>query len=149
MHEADINTIKTFLTEMATQDNRGTASPFYFVIRSKKHQLVPIDCGEKATFSYRGEMYSSEEEIRDIFGEDKVAADAAVSEAEEFGLKEYWEEHCMFLTESDAKSHLNKNHYHYSDDAHIYVKHCWRAPAIKDFFESLNRHFEIKKVDNS
>lgn len=139
--------IKRFLTEMATQDNRATASPFYYVIRSKRYRLVPRDHGDKSVFVYDGEQYDSEKELRAIFGDDKEEADDAVLEAEEFGLEGYWEEHGMFLTESDAKAHLEVNHYHYSNDAHTYVKHCWRAPQMKAFFEALNRHFNIAREE--
>lgn len=36
----------------------------------------------------------------------------------------------MFLTEKDAREHLEKNYYHYSDDAHTYCMCAWRSPVV-------------------
>jgi len=49
----------------------------------------------------------------------------------------------MFLTEKDAKEHLSRNNYHYSDWAHTYVKHAWRADYLEEFFKALFKHFNI------
>ena len=49
----------------------------------------------------------------------------------------------MFLTETDAKRHLELNHYHYSPDAHTYVKHVWRAPRTEAFLRALFDYFGI------
>jgi len=56
-----------------------------------------------------------------------------------------WEERGMFLTETDAKNHLKANYYHYSEDAHTYVKHSWRAPDLKKFFQALYKYFSLEK----
>ena len=50
--------------------------------------------------------------------------------------QEWREEHCFF-TEEEAEWHLKANHYHYSKDAHTYVKHFWRAPDVEKFFKSV------------
>ena len=50
----------------------------------------------------------------------------------------------MFLTETDAKKHLEHNHYHYSENAHTFIKHVWRAPELEAFFEALFSHFEVE-----
>ena len=54
-----------------------------------------------------------------------------------------WIEKGMFLTEKDAKDHLRLNHYHYSSDAHTYIKHAWRASDLERFFIELFNHFDI------
>lgn len=43
----------------------------------------------------------------------------------------------MFLTEKDAREHLEKNHYHYSDDAHTYCMHAWRSPVVERLWKIL------------
>ena len=47
-------------------------------------------------------------------------------------------EHSCFFTETDANRHLKENHYRYSSDAYVYLKHIWRAPEMDKFFEALN-----------
>ena len=43
----------------------------------------------------------------------------------------------MFLTEKAAREHLEKNDYHYSDDAHTYCMHAWRSPDVKRLWKIL------------
>lgn len=43
----------------------------------------------------------------------------------------------MFLVKEEAKSHLEKNHYHYSSKAHTYAMTAWRAPKVKRLIEIL------------
>lgn len=43
----------------------------------------------------------------------------------------------MFLTEKDAREHLEENYYHYSDDAHTYCMHAWRSPVVERLWKIL------------
>ena len=36
----------------------------------------------------------------------------------------------MFLTEKEAREHLEQNHHHYSKDAHTYCMRAWRSPEV-------------------
>lgn len=36
----------------------------------------------------------------------------------------------MFMTEKEAREHLEQNHYHYSADAHTYCMSAWRSPEV-------------------
>lgn len=44
----------------------------------------------------------------------------------------------MFLTKEEAKSHIKKNHYHYSDKAHTYAMTAWRAPKVEKLLRILS-----------
>lgn len=43
----------------------------------------------------------------------------------------------MFLTEKDARQHLEANHYHYSDDAHTYCMSAWRSLVVERLWKIL------------
>lgn len=43
----------------------------------------------------------------------------------------------MFLTEKEAREHLERNHYHYSDDAHTYCVSAWRSPEVERLWKVL------------
>lgn len=43
----------------------------------------------------------------------------------------------MFLTEKEAREHLERNHYHYSPDAHTYCMSAWRAPEVERLWKIL------------
>lgn len=44
----------------------------------------------------------------------------------------------MFLTKEEAKSHLERNHYHYTSKAHTYAMTSWRAPKVERLIKILN-----------
>lgn len=43
----------------------------------------------------------------------------------------------MFLTEKEAREHLEANYYHYSKDAHTYCMTAWRAPDVERLWKIL------------
>lgn len=43
----------------------------------------------------------------------------------------------MFLTEKAAREHLQRNDYHYSDDAHTYCMCSWRSPDVERLWKIL------------
>lgn len=43
----------------------------------------------------------------------------------------------MFLTEKEAREHLERNHYHYSEDAHTYCMCAWRSPEVEKLWKIL------------
>jgi len=156
------DSIKEFLTKMAQQNNRCTAAPYFYVIRTSKKVPAYSGCGEFIEYydpEDPEEIYDSIEGYITKQKEYQEYDDMLEIEKEEFDIKmedaEYelekvelnyeWEEKGMFLTETDAKNHLESNYYHYSKDAHTYVKHSWRAPELKTFFQDLFEYFEIEK----
>jgi hypothetical protein len=138
--------IKAFLTKMKTQDNRATALPIFYVIRSKVSDSAPLDACDSEIYIWKDETYDTVEELIEECKESEYTEEEieqAKDEAELRGVKYRWEEHGMFLTETDAEEHLRRNHYHYSKDAHTYVKHAWRAPELESFFNDLFKYFGV------
>lgn len=43
----------------------------------------------------------------------------------------------MFLTEKEAREHLERNYYHYSDDARTYCMCAWRSPEVERLWKIL------------
>lgn len=43
----------------------------------------------------------------------------------------------MFLTEKEAREHLKRNYYHYSEDAHTYCMVAWRSPEVEKLWKIL------------
>lgn len=139
--------IKTFLTKMATQDNRSTAHPFFYVIRTKVEDHAPIENCDRTRFYWQDSSYDSLDEISGYCKKmdySDIETQQAIAEAQEYGIKDRWVNRGMFLTEDDAESHLKLNHYHYSPDAHSYVEHAWRAPELSGFFKALFEYFNIE-----
>lgn len=140
--------IKTFLQKMIDQDNRCTAFPYFYVIRTEKEVDCDLDSAENTKVYWQGDTYDSMEEIEKYCKENEYTKEQtreALREAHEYGVRKVWEKKGMFLTETDAENHLKLNHYHYSDNAHTFVDHAWRAPELESFFKNLFEHFNIQK----
>jgi hypothetical protein len=149
MSEVNKDIIKSFLTKMATQDNRSTASLFYYVIRTEVEvRDIPEYCEESRYHDPEDceESYKSPEECRlklkeHEFFDDEI--EKIVNRLEETGVRKEWKHKGMFLTETDAENHLKSNSYHYSDNAHTYVHHAWRAPELQTFFKALFQEYKV------
>lgn len=141
--------IKQFLQKMVYQDNRATAFPFFYVIRTEVEDSAPLESCDFTRWYWQDSTFDTFEEFKKYLNEnclDDAEKRTALDEVIKYGIKKRWENRGMFLTETDAKEHLRLNHYHYSHNAHDYVCHAWRAPELKEFFENLMNHFEIKKA---
>lgn len=139
--------ITEFLNQMATQDRRGTASPFYYTIRTKKKEYRPSGYGDETVFRCDDNEYESETAAaRALFanGCSKSAVREYLKEGEEFTIEWVWVNQGVFFTETDATNHLIRNRHHYSKDAHTYVDHAWRAPELTEFIQALFKHFNIE-----
>lgn len=153
--------IKQFMAEIKEQDNRCTALPYFYVIRSAKWIPSYRDGeGERETYCRKDDYenhfsVTSDEEAIEEYKEandddekilnmcDEEILELIEEEYDRYSEVQTWEEHGCFFTESDAKSHLKLNNYHYSNNAHTYVKHCWRSPQMKKLFESLGTIVDI------
>lgn len=156
-----------FIKEYFEQDNCGTAYPIYFVIRDIDWQACyHFEDADRYLCIYDTEEIASGKDLEELFAAiDKDHSDLpfpeswdkediklwgySEAEAEQFaekysdygcyilGQKKCYTEKNMFLLKSEAEDHLKANHYHYSNKAHVYCKHAWRAPRQDKFFESL------------
>lgn len=147
MSQTNKEAIVKFLTQMAQQDNRSTAAPYFYVIRTKIKRYVPDGSGEDTDFVIDGVVYDSEDDARKSlkeYGEDPDRIKKLIASGKRYDYKMDWEHKGMFLTESDAEMHLKRNNYHYSSDAHTYIDHAWRAPELEAFFVALFKEFNIE-----
>lgn len=146
--------IKSFLTKMKDQDNRSTAFPYFYVIRSSKLIITDSDYSYDEVKYYHSEYddltWDTEEDFIEYLRHDLSEApyseayiELEVSKLKKLYFIKTWEEHGLFLTEEDAENHLRSNNYHYSKDAHTYVKHAWRAPELENFLNNLMEYFRI------
>lgn len=133
--------LKVFMNKVATQDNRATAFPYFYVIKNRRiSKIIPYDGEGNALYREEESLFKSKQEFEDsLLGEgcskeeiierkNNLEKVSAIIEEVDEGL---------FFTEEAAKSHLAQNHYHYSEDAYVYLKHAWRCPEMKDVFEAL------------
>lgn len=158
----DLEIVKKFITQMNEQDNRCTASPYYFSIRTTvwKASYHEDEYERLTAYSYEdGDSICHGETLEELCSaliENEYISKSDISDEDGEELSDYeiksmledkhitlfaevkdCEYKGVFFTESDAKNHLKANYYHYSDDADTYVDHCWRAPELEQFFKSV------------
>jgi len=132
--------------EMKSQDNRYTASPFFYQIRTTKEVPVPEGCGEEKWIDEDGVEVSKEEMEEQLVENRNMSYDSKVEfnnltdaekeyEYEEEGFRKVWfnydynYENCFF-TESAANSHLKVNKHNYIEPV-TYVNHAYRNPEME------------------
>ena len=166
--------IVEFLTEMSSQDNRGTRFPYYYTIIDYNDNYVPDDRGEFFYDPYVAGIKKIEDCIRERYedelielNEDDNLEDVLKhigTSLEDDRINEWLEEHInetlqrfsaepvswfdgVFLTEKDAEQYLESANNHHSEQAHTYVD-CmckWgRSSLTEEFLANLFAYFGVK-----
>lgn len=131
--------------EIANQDHRATAMPYFFQIQTKELIHVPEGNGTMC-WVYDGVSIESEEEINQALYEWKSEAvpleeiakmDEFEKESmmEEAGYWKAWYDHTYkyqnsFFTAKGCKQHIKENHYHYTEPTD-YLNHAGRNPEME------------------
>lgn len=123
--------VKEFINKYFNQNNYGTRFPIYFCIRDYEYYPCPEGTGDRQEFLDR----DSNEIISHL--EYTVLSEKEQDNYEEVESKKYPVDKGVFLLEEEAKQHLKVNHYHYSNEAHIYCHHMWRSPETEEFLNNL------------
>ena len=144
--------VVAFLSELATeiknQNNRATASPYYFIVRGQREVVAPDNYGDGETHYYCSEWIEghTREEWIDVLAqhddehETKTDLDEFLRDkCERFGMHLVDVEENFFLTERGYKRHmeLNGHNYRHLKNVHSYVKYTGRNPEIKKLLEAI------------
>jgi hypothetical protein len=142
--------IKDFMNKVNTQDNRITASPYFYVIKSPKWRVAHDDfyAGEtkRVWIDMSGEdeyqEYSDTEEfiqycLKNKMMEQKEAEEYAEEHLKEFTMEQYTTEDNVFFTEDGYKKHVELNGHNLNNDHYSYVKHAFRNPELRGLFKAL------------
>ena len=136
--------LSSLMKEVNTQNNRFTASPFYFQVQSREWQVCPEEDDDAVEFYLWDcepietkdlEEMSDEEKI-DNFG--SLDMDIIIEDmSDPFYQKIVWAGKGIFLTEKAANEHILLNNYHYHNPR-TYVKHFWRNYEMEQLFEAIS-----------
>lgn len=166
--------IVEFLTEMSSQDNRGTRFPYYYTIIDYNDNYVPDDKGEFFYDPYSADIEKIEDCIRERYEDELIELNEddnlddilkyIGTSLEDGRINEWLEEHIcetlqrfsaepvswsdgVFLTEKDAEQYLENTKNHHSEQAHTYVG-CmckWgRSSQTEEFLTNLFNYFDVK-----
>jgi len=136
-------------SEIEGQDNRATASPYFYVVSGKREVVAPAGHGDNESHYYNaewGEGHTLEEwkEILNEYDEENGTAtdlDAFIKGCEEFGLHDVVVEENVFLTEKGCLEHMRLNGHNYRCLKDVlekgYVKHAFRNPEMDGLHEAI------------
>jgi hypothetical protein len=139
------NSLIELSKELNTQNNRGTATPYFFQIQSQERVAVPLGCGKEAwrcddslieteeeiinaIFDYKDESMTKDE-IKELSSFDKEEMLELIGyERVNYDYKESLEN--AFLTEKACKEHIRANKHHYNQPVN-YLSHAFRNPELE------------------
>jgi hypothetical protein len=147
--------------EIEMQDNRATASPYFYVVQSKDTMIAPDGYGDGDTQYYcsdRSEAHTKEQWAEIIAEENKEEEgeegfnpvdleDFLDDECRAFGTHYYDREENVFLTEKGYKQHmeLNAHNYRYYKETYSYVKFAFRNPEMEGLLKAI-KAFSTKVI---
>lgn len=143
--------LKDLIQRMNAQDNRATATPYYFVVRTEKWRVahdeynsgetrqVRVDFeGDPTTFHSKEEFAKWAREYYD--GDPEKDIDTLWDKLEEFTEEKYYEDENVFFTKEAYDEHVRLNGHNLGKrgrDFYSYVKHAFRNPELVKMFEAI------------
>lgn len=139
-----LNWIKTFLTEIDSQDNRITAKPIQFLLQTRREYVAHDEYNHQTEtvfhhHSFEGHSSKTYDEAvaRLIdYGYEGDELEKEKQDIEEFQMGHYWETSQAFLTEAGLKRHIEING-HNLRNTRDYVVHAFRNPEMRELFDAL------------
>jgi len=132
----------SFLSQLAsrinTQNNHGTASPYYFVVRGTKDKIVPEWSNDNLRY-YIDEQVFTEKELEEYCKENECDLEETKGKCLRGAYEEYDEYDNVFLTQEGYDEHIRLNGHNYRNYKNFgfYVKHAFRNPEMASLIEAI------------
>ena len=123
------------MDKINTQDNRATASPYYFVVRTKREVAVLPGSTGVERYYYEGNSFT-EEDLRRFCDENELSFADVKEQANQYDVMEIDEFHNFFLTKDGYDQHIKLNGHNYKDP-HSYVMYAGRNPELMQLLDTL------------
>ena len=141
--------IKNFCHELKIQDCRGTASPYFYVVKCEKDEVRPVGhgCAEAWRHPEICETFT-EEELIEYCEENHIDPEEFKEQCYNFDLDKGYVDENVFFTERGYDEHikLNGHNYRHYNKFYSYIKYANRNPeienllnAIKEIGDTINR----------
>lgn len=137
--------------ELVSQDNRGTAMPYFYQVQTEEITAAPEGQGEKG-WHYDGDVITDEEGVKAAIyeysgGEFQSSVDfeshyeeLSTREKDELMIKIGYSEMSWhkvhkrtnaFFTEKGIKNHIEKNRHRYGSNTNTYLDYAFRNPEME------------------
>lgn len=138
--------LKSLSHELNTQDNRLTANPYYYTVKTVRKMAAPegYDIGEAQYIDSYYNVYETREAALEALrsGEYGVVADPEDyidDNFTEFGTYEIYQHENVFLTLKGYEDHMRLNKHNYPNDATSYVNYANRNPEMTKLINILRK----------
>jgi hypothetical protein len=148
--EETVSFLKELAKEIKSQNNRGTASPYFYVVRNEDEIAIPAESTDEKKYYHHEwcESYTKEElidAVRECHYDDTLLSD-------EFDFDDYVRKHCSeygvgykyvdentFLTEKAYKEHMKLNGHNYRNykNTYSYLKHASINPEMEKLLKAI------------
>lgn len=106
-----------------------------FVEEETREKLKNVDYGYDLSFEFREEEFyiTDNDELEEFIG-NYCNIEVVIGN---YRINTVIKENTMFLTNREAKEHLQANQHHYNNTAHTYAMTAWRSPQVERLFKIL------------
>ncbi len=127
--------VAALIREINAQNNRATASPYYFAVQSKRW-VDTVHDGEKEVVAYNGRLWTLEEWRESQDWENPTETYDSWHEQGPFCVRGEWEDKAVFLTEKEALKFIRANAHHLNEPR-TFVKHFWQNSEMETGMRAL------------
>lgn len=147
--DEDLQFLRELAHELRTQNNCGTAAPYFYVVRTWKELVAPPGYGDReVVVDYNGgdarvfvDEKGAKTELTELLKDDEL--EEALERLEHFGMHKVEESRNVFFTRKGYDEHMRLNDHNYGgttcQDPHPYVEHAFRNPEIRRLLEVIQR----------
>jgi hypothetical protein len=131
---------------LETQDNRATASPYFFTVRCISEVPVPDGFTDEIRYVIDGCSSYTEDELRKYCEENRLDFEEfKVNGCQKYNVRDVEEFKNVFFTEEGYNEHirLNGHNYRHYKRFDSYVDHAFRNPEIEQLLAAVR---EISKA---
>lgn len=132
--------ISALVNRLRTQDNRGTADPYYFTVCKLVDVPVPEGCGDKTIYFDSDDCESyTEEQAKERADELEMTFDDYIDyRCHKYDCKEQEKYENFFLTLEGYNEHVKLNGHNIARECnkfYSYVDHAYRNPEIENLLK--------------
>jgi hypothetical protein len=126
-----------------TQDNRGTAEPYFITIQKKVERGVPDGCGIDTRYfdNEQCELYDYES-IKERAEEMELNVEEYIDKyCQKYDIREFEEYENFFLTYEGYNAHINSNGHNIARTCKSYqnyVQYACRNPELESLYEFIH-----------
>jgi hypothetical protein len=146
--------LKNLISEIESQDNAATASPYFYVIQEPVERIMAEGCGDEVKYLIEEEReldLLTEKEVLKHFKKQGEHRNKDIDDLEGSGIITKYEvkteyedidSHNVFFTRKAYNAHIKRNG-HNLNRPRPYIRHAYRNYELEDLFKAIKEIVQI------